>query len=136
MWQAKYALAIPKNLGVGCWFSAVHWRQFPYWASVVRAKSRWSDLLMFRITKEFYSSFFNLYTVNDFSNCVLLKDPGFKLKLFIHPHHRHRNQMQRPNRPVFSHYPLWPFWPWEVHFGLLWMSLVGIVPADRPLLWQ
>jgi hypothetical protein len=31
----------------------------------------------------------------------LLKDPDFKRKLFIHPHHRHRNPMQRPNRPVF-----------------------------------
>ena len=68
---------------------------------------------MNRFFKKIYSSFFNLYTVNDFSNCVLLKDPDFKGKSFIHPP-PYQYQMQRPSWPVFSlaflaaGSPLWP----------------------------
>ena len=36
MWQAKYASAVPKKFAIGIEFSAVQWRQFPLWTSVVR----------------------------------------------------------------------------------------------------
>ena len=36
MWQTKYASTIPKKFGSGSEFSAVQWRLFLLWASVVR----------------------------------------------------------------------------------------------------
>ena len=36
MRQTKYALAVPKNLGLGVDFRTVQWRRFPHRASVVR----------------------------------------------------------------------------------------------------
>ena len=36
MWQTKYALAVPKNLGLGLNFRPCSEGYFPLWASVVR----------------------------------------------------------------------------------------------------
>ena len=42
MWQTKYASAVPINLGLG-FDSAVQWRRFPLWVSVVRVDDYYSS---------------------------------------------------------------------------------------------